>query len=304
MLVVICHGTEDRIMHIFRVFALMAGMTVLLALFGSWVGGSQGAILFLAIAAAMNFGMYWFSDRMVLRMYRARVIERKDAPELFDMVDRLRQTAGLPMPTVAIAASEQPNAFATGRNPANAVVCCTAGILKLVNREELEGVIAHELGHIKHRHMLVGTLAATMAGAIAMIGTMIRWGAIFGGGGRDDDGGGIIGLLAMSIVAPMAAAIMQMAISRQNEFVADRTASEITGRPLALAGALSKLDAYSRRVPMNVNPAAAQLAIVNPLAGAKGIGFLRLFSTHPPIEQRIAKLNEMAGRTEYSRTGV
>ncbi|HUF68773.1 MAG TPA: zinc metalloprotease HtpX [Longimicrobiales bacterium] len=291
-------------MHIFRVFALMAGMTVLLALFGSWVGGSQGAILFLAIAAVLNFGMYWFSDRMVLRMYRARVIERKDAPELFDMVDRLRQNAGLPMPTVAIAASEQPNAFATGRNPANAVVCCTAGILKLVNREELEGVIAHELAHIKHRHMLVGTLAATMAGAIAMIGTMVRWGAIFGGGGRDDDGGGIIGLLAMSIVAPMAAAIMQMAISRQNEFVADRTASEITGRPLALAGALAKLDAYSRRVPMNVNPAAAQLAIVNPLAGAKGSGFLRLFSTHPPTEQRIARLNELAGRTEYSRTGA
>jgi heat shock protein HtpX len=281
----------------------MAGLTILLVLFGQWFGGSQGAVLFLCIAAVMNFGMYWFSDRMVLRMYRAKVIERTDAPELFDMVDRLRQKADLPMPTVAIAASQQPNAFATGRNPANAVVCCTAGILQLVDRDELEGVIAHELGHIKHRHMLVGTLAATMAGAIAMLGSVVRWGAILGGG-RDDDNGGIIGLLAMSIVAPMAAAIMQMAISRQNEFVADRTAAGITGRPMALAGALSKLDAYSRRVPMNVNPAAAQLAIVNPLAGVRGMGLMKLFSTHPPTEDRIAKLKELAGQAEFTRVGA
>jgi heat shock protein HtpX len=253
----------------------------------------------------MNFGMFWFSDRMVLRMYRAKVIDRSDAPELFDMVDRLRQKADLPMPTVAIAASQQPNAFATGRNPANAVVCCTAGILQLVDRDELEGVIAHELGHIKHRHMLVGTLAATMAGAIAMLGSIVRWGAIFGGfGGRDDDNGGIVGLLVMAIVAPMAAAIMQMAISRQNEFVADRAAANITGRPLALAGALSKLDAYSRRVPMKINPAAAQLAIVNPLAGARGMGLMKLFSTHPPTEERIAKLKELAGQAEFTRVGA
>jgi heat shock protein HtpX len=290
-------------MHMFRVFGLMAGLTILLVLFGQWFGDSQGAVLFLCIAAVMNFGMYWFSDRMVLRMYRAKVIERTDAPELFDMVDRLRQKADLPMPTVAIAASQQPNAFATGRNPANAVVCCTAGILQLVDRDELEGVIAHELGHIKHRHMLVGTLAATMAGAIAMLGSVVRWGAILGGG-RDDDNGGIIGLLAMSIVAPMAAAIMQMAISRQNEFVADRTAAGITGRPMALAGALSKLDAYSRRVPMNVNPAAAQLAIVNPLAGVRGMGLMKLFSTHPPTEDRIAKLKELAGQAEFTRVGA
>jgi heat shock protein HtpX len=290
-------------MHTFRVFALMAGLTILLVLFGQWFGGSQGAVLFFCIAAVMNFGMYWFSDRMVLRMYRAKVIERTDAPELFDMVDRLRQKADLPMPTVAIAASQQPNAFATGRNPANAVVCCTAGILQLVDRDELEGVIAHELGHIKHRHMLVGTLAATMAGAIAMLGSVVRWGAILGGG-RDDDNGGIIGLLAMSIIAPMAAAIMHMAISRQNEFVADRTAANITGRPMALAGALSKLDAYSRRVPMNVNPAAAQLAIVNPLAGVRGMGLMKLFSTHPPTEDRIAKLKELAGQAEFTRVGA
>ena len=289
-------------MHMFRVFALMAGLTILFVLFGQWLGGSQGAILFLVIAAVMNFGMFWFSDRMVLRMYRAKVIERTDAPELFDMVDRLRQKADLPMPTVAIAASQQPNAFATGRNPANAVVCCTAGILQLVDRDELEGVIAHELGHIKHRHMLVGTLAATMAGAIAMLGSVVRWGAILGGG-RDDDNGGIIGLLAMSIIAPMAAAIMHMAISRQNEFVADRTAANITGRPMALAGALSKLDAYSRRMPMNVNPAAAQLAIVNPLAGVRGMGLMKLFSTHPPTEDRIAKLKELAGQAEFTRVG-
>jgi heat shock protein HtpX len=290
-------------MHLFRVFALMAGLTILFALFGQWVGGQQGAILFFAMAAVMNFGMYWFSDRMVLRMYRAKEIERTDAPELYDMVDRLRQQAGLPMPTVAIAASQQPNAFATGRNPANAVVCCTAGILQLVDRQELEGVIAHELAHIKHRHMLVGTLAATMAGAVAMLGTMVRWGAIFGGFGRDDDGGGIVGLLVMSIVAPLAAMIMQMAISRQNEFVADRTAAQITGQPMALAGALTKLDAYSRRVPMNVNPAAAQLAIVNPLAGVRGLGVMKLLSTHPPTEERIAKLRELAGQSGRTRVG-
>jgi len=292
-------------MRMFRVFALMAGLTALLAVFGGAVGGRQGALLFFILAAVMNFGMYWFSDRMVLRMYRARVIDRQDAPELYEMVDRLRQRAGLPMPTVAIAASQQPNAFATGRNPENAVICCTAGILQLVDRNELEGVLAHELGHVKHRHMLVGTLAATMAGAIAMLGSMVRWGAILGGfGGRDDDGGGLFGMLAMAIVAPIAAAVMQMAISRQNEFVADRAAAEITGRPRDLASALTKLEGYSRRIPMRVNPAAAQLAIVNPLAGSRGFGMLRLFSTHPPTAERIAQLEQLAQLPEFNRAGA
>ena len=290
-------------MQMLKILVLMAGLTALFVVLGGAVGGQQGAMLFFLIAAAMNFGMYWFSDRMVLRMYRARKIERGDAPELYDMVDRLRQNAGLPMPTVAIAASQQPNAFATGRNPKNAVVCVTAGILQLVNREELEGVIAHELAHIKHRHMLVGTLAATMAGAVAMIGSVVRWGAIFGGfGGRDRDDG-LLGMLAMAIVAPIAAAIMQMAISRQNEFVADRTGAMISGRPLGLAGALKKLDAYAHRIPMQVNPAAAQLAIVNPLSGSR-MGMLRLFSTHPSTEDRVSRLQELSRHPDFERLGA
>jgi len=287
-------------MQAMRVFLLMTGLTLLLVLLGGAVGGRSGAMLFFVIAAVMNFGMYWFSDRVVLRMYRAKVIDRADAPELYDMVDRLRQRAGLPMPTLAIAASQQPNAFATGRNPANAVVCCTAGILQLVSREELEGVLAHELAHVKHHHMLVGTLAATMAGAVAMIANVVKWGAIFGMGGRDRDGDNIFGLLAVAIVAPIGAAIMQMAISRQNEFQADRTGAAISGRPLALAGALRKLDAQAHRIPMQVNPAAAQLAIVNPLAGNRGIGLLRLFSTHPPTEERVAKLQQLAADPAFA----
>src|SRR5690554_4239377 len=200
-----------------KVFMLMAGLTALLVVLGGAIGGQSGATLFFVLAAVMNFGMYWFSDRLVLRMYRARVVGPEQAPELYEMVDRLRRRAGLPMPTVAVAPSEQPTAFATGRNANNAVVCCTAGILRLVSKDELEGVIAHELAHIKHRHMLVGTLAATMAGAIAMIGNIVKWGAIFGGFGHDDDGANPIALLAMAIVAPIAAMVIQFAISRQNE---------------------------------------------------------------------------------------
>ncbi len=284
-----------------KVFMLMAGLTALLVVLGGAIGGQSGATVFFVFAAVMNFGMYWFSDRLVLRMYGARVVGPQEAPELYEMVDRLRRRAGLPMPTVAIAPSEQPNAFATGRNVNNAVVCCTAGILRLVSKDELEGVIAHELAHIKHRHMLVGTLAATMAGAIAMIGNIVKWGAIFGGFGRsdDDDGGNPIALLAMAIIAPIAAMVIQFAISRQNEFQADRTAARISGKPLALAGALKRLEAYAHRIPMEVNPAAAQLAIVNPLAGQRGLGMLRLFSTHPPTEQRVARLEALAGDPSF-----
>ncbi len=281
-------------MQTVRVFMLMAGLTALLVVLGGFLGGQQGATVFFVIAAIMNFGMYWFSDRLVLRMYRAKVIERDDAPDLYDMVDRLRKRAGLPMPTVAVAPSEQPNAFATGRNARNAVVCCTAGILKLVDRAELEGVIAHELAHIQHRHMLVGTIAATMAGAIAMLGRVLQWGAIFGMG-RDDDGPNPLALIVMAIVAPLAAIIIRSAISRQHEFQADRTAAQISGNPRALAGALNKLEGFSRRIPMDVNPAAAQLAIVNPLAGRRGLGLLQLLSTHPPTAERVARL-EALGR--------
>ncbi len=281
-------------MQLLKTFVLMAGLTALLVVLGGYFGGRQGAILFFVIAALMNFGMFWFSDRAVLRMYRARIIGPDDAPELYRMVDRLRQRADLPMPTLALAASEQPNAFATGRSRNKAVVCVTAGLLKLVRRRELEGVIAHELAHIKHNHMLVSTVAATMAGAIALLATVARWGAILGGG-RDGDRNPFA-LIVMSIVAPLAAIIVQMAISRANEFQADRTGAQIAGTPDGLAGALRRLDGYSRKIPMEVNPAAAQLAIVNPLAAAGRGGLTRLFRTHPSTQERVARLRELRGR--------
>ncbi|MEX0891428.1 MAG: zinc metalloprotease HtpX [Gemmatimonadota bacterium] len=276
-----------------KVFVLMAGLTALLVVLGGSFFGQSGAVAFLVIAAVMNFAMYWWSDKAVLRMYKARIIGPEDAPELYAMVDRLRQRAELPMPVVAIAPQEQPNAFATGRNPEHAVVCCTAGILRLVDQDELEGVLAHELAHIKHRHMLVGTVAATMSGAIAMLGRVAMWGAILGGG--RDRGGNPFGALVMMIVAPLAAMLIQFAISRQNEFQADRTAALLTGRPMKLAGALQKLDNYAKRIPMDVNPAAAQLAIVNPLRGG---GASRLFSTHPATEARVERLAALENSPE------
>jgi heat shock protein HtpX len=280
-----------------KVFGMMAGLTALLVVFGGYFGGQNGAVLVFILAAAMNFGMYWFSDSVVLRMYKARKIEPGDAPELYQMVDRLRQRAELPMPVVAVAPSEQPNAFATGRNPQNAVVCVTAGILRALPPKELEGVIAHELAHIKHRHMFTGTMAATMAGAVGMLATMARWGAIFAGG-RDSERNPL-GLIVMSIVAPLAAMIIQFAISRQNEFQADATGARIAGDPLALAGALQNLERSAKRIPMEVSPAGAHLAIVNPLASIRGGGVMGLFRTHPPTEERVEKLREQAERGDY-----
>lgn len=274
-----------------KVFILMAGLTALLVVLGGWLGGQQGAVLFLVIAAVMNFGMFWFSDRAVLRMYRARIIGPDDAPHLYRMVDDLRRRAGLPMPTVAIADKDQPNAFATGRSHKKAVVCVTTGLLRLINTRELEGVVAHELAHIRHNHMLVSTVAATMAGAIGLLASVARWGAILGGGRGSDRN--IFELLLMSIIAPLAAMIVQMAISRANEYQADRTGARIAGRADGLANALHKLERYSRQLPMNVNPAAAQLAIVNPLAGIRGGGLTGLFRTHPPTEDRIARLRQL-----------
>lgn len=274
-----------------KVFLLMAGLTALLVVFGGYLGGTNGALLFFGMAAAMNFAVYWWSDRAVLKMYRARVVGPDDAPDLYRMVDRLRRRAGLPMPAVAIAPSDQPNAFATGRNHEHAVVCVTTGILRLLPADELEGVVAHELAHIRHRHMLVGTVAATIAGAIALLASVARWGAIFGLGGRNGDRN-IVGLLILAIVAPIAAMIIQFAISRQNEFVADRTGAEISGNPMSLARALERIESYARQIPMEVNPAAAQLATVNPLAGAEGVA--TLFRTHPPTEERVARLRTLA----------
>ena len=270
-----------------KVFGLMAGMTALFGALGAYFGGQSGMLMALLFAGGMNFFMYYKSSSMVLRMYNAHVIDRAAAPDLYDMVDRLRQRAGLPMPTVAIAPHEQPNAFATGRNAEHAVVCVTEGILRLVSREELEGVIAHELAHIKNRDMLLQTFTATMAGAIGMIANF----AFFMGRGDDDGPNPIVAILTM-LLAPIAAGLIQAAISRQREFKADAVGAEIAGRPAGLASALVKLDSYAKRIPMNVAPAAAPLAQVNPLQ-AHGGGIGSLFSTHPPTEQRVAKLQAM-----------
>jgi len=274
-------------MQMLKVVGLMSGLTMLLVAAGGYFGGSTGAILMFGIALVMNVGSYWFSDRVVLKMYKAQVIEHDDAPELYAMVERLAQRAGLPMPVVAISPQDQPNAFATGRDPEHGVVCFTRGILQALNEAELEGVTAHELAHIKHRHMLVGTIAATMAGAVTMIAAIARWGLIFAGG-RDGDRNPLA-ILAMAIVAPIAAMIIQFAISRQNEYQADRTAAEIVGSPNGLASALQRLDATAKQIPMDVNPAGASLAIVNPFSG-RGRGLMGLMSTHPPMEKRIEAL--------------
>jgi heat shock protein HtpX len=271
-----------------RVFVLMAGLTALFGAVGGALGGQTWMVGALLFAAVMNVVMYWSSSKMVLRMYGARVVGPQQAPELYEMVDRLRQRANLPMPTVAIAPHEQPNAFATGRNPENAVVCVTEGILRLITRDELEGVIAHELAHIKNRDMLLQTMTATLAGAIS---NLAHFGLFFGG--RDDEGGSPYAGILMAILAPIAAMMIQFAISRQREFKADAVGAEICGRPLALAGALTKLDNYARRIPMNVAPAAAPLAQVNPLA-AYGGGISKLFSTHPPTAERVNKLEALA----------
>ncbi len=274
-------------MQLMKVFGLMGVMTALFVLAGNYIGGSAFAMLFFAIAVVMNVGAFWFSDRAVLKMYEAKVIGPEDAPDLYRMVDRLRQRADLPMPVVAIAPQAQPNAFATGRSPEKAVVCVTIGLMNSVDARELEGVIAHELAHIKHRHMLVGTLAAVMAGAITLVGSILRWGFILGGG-RDDDGNPLVAL-AMAILAPIAAVIIQMAISRQNEFQADATAVRISGDKAGLQSALRRIESAAQRVPMDVNPAAAHMAIINPFSGARGM-MRSLFSTHPATEDRIAAI--------------
>jgi heat shock protein HtpX len=282
---------SEKPMQMLRIAGLMTGLTILLVAAGAWFGGQGGAMLMFVIAAAMNLGSYWFSDRAVLRMYRARTVDREEAPELYSMVEHLARRAGLPMPTVAISPQPQPNAFATGRSPEKGVVCFTQGILQALSREELEGVTAHELAHIKHRHMLVSAIAATMAGAITMLAVVARWGAIFAGGRGSDRNP--IALLVMSLVAPLAAAVVQMTISRQNEFQADRTGAEIAGTPSGLANALRRMDAYADRIEMDVNPAGASLAIVNPLRGRRAAGLGKLFLTHPPIEERIQRLRAM-----------
>ena len=269
-----------------KVFVLLAGLTALFMAIGQAVGGAAGMWIALLLAAGLNFFMYWSSASMVLRAYRARIVDEREAPELYAMVDRLRQRAGLPMPTLAIAPHAQPNAFATGRNPEHAVVCVTEGILGALTREQLEGVLAHELAHVKNHDMLLQTVSATMAAAISNLAHLT-----FFLGGRDEDSNPLAGL-AMMILAPIAAMLLQMAISRQREFKADAVGAEISGRPLALAGALETLERGAHRIPMRVAPAVAPLAQVNPLA-AFGGGLAKLFSTHPPTAERVARLRAM-----------
>jgi heat shock protein HtpX len=272
----------------------MVGLTVLLVFIGGAFGGRQGMILAFIFAFVMNMSSYWFSDKIVLRMYNAREVTEAESPTLWSVTHDLALKMNMPMPKVYIIPSEAFNAFATGRNPKHAAVAATQGILRLLSREELEGVMAHELGHVRNRDILIGTIAATIAGAISMIANFAQWAMIFGGfGGRrdDDEGrGGLITGIAMIIVAPIAAALIQMAISRSREYEADATGAKICGNPLWLANALRKLHAGTQRVTIDANPATAHMFIVNPLRGG---GLTSLFSTHPPMEERIARLESM-----------
>lgn len=272
-------------MNWFKTFLLMGALTALVVLIGDWIGGSQGMVLAFGFAILMNFGAYWFSDKIVLSTYGAQEVTESQAPELFGIVRRLVVNAGIPMPKVYIIPADQPNAFATGRNPDHAAVAVTEGIMRLLDEQELEGVLAHELAHIKNRDILIATIAATIAGAIMMLSRF----AFFFGGRDDEDRNPLVMLIAI-IVAPIAAMLIQLAISRQREYGADESGAQICGKPLALASALAKLERGKERIPMDANPATAHMFIVNPFS-AQGIA--TLFSTHPPIPDRIARLERM-----------
>jgi len=279
-------------MNVFKTVFFLTLLTLLLILVGGWIGGREGMVIAFSIALVMNFVTYWFSDRIVLAMYKAKQVTRADYPKLFTIVSNLSTKAGLPMPKVYVMPVVTPNAFATGRDPSHAAVAATEGIIRLLSDDELEGVIAHELSHVRNRDTLVMTAVATIAGAIYMISDMARFAMIFGGRGDDDrDGGNPMAALALIILAPIAATLIQLAISRSREYMADDSGADICGRQLSLANALRKLHGYSRRMPMDANPVTAHMFIVNPLTGR---GFLSLFSTHPPIERRIARLEELA----------
>ncbi len=270
---------------------LLGSLTGLIVLIGRYFGGNSGMVIAFIFAILMNFGSYWFSDKVVLRLYKARKLSSQEAPELYALVSRLAQSASLPMPRICLIPSEAPNAFATGRNPQHAVIAVTQGILRLLNTSELEGVLAHEIAHIKDRDILISSIAATLAGVIMMIASMARWAAIFGGlGGSDDDDGGILGFIVLAFLAPLAAIVIQLAISRSREYLADSTGAKIAGNPLGLASALEKLDYASKKMPLKVNPATSHLFIVNPLSGKS---FKSLFSTHPPVAERVKRLRSL-----------
>ena len=270
---------------------LLIVMTAIIVALGGVFGGTRGTILAFVIAMVMNVGSYWFSDKLVLSMYGAKPIAESDAPGLYSLVGRLASEAGLPMPKLYVMPNDQPNAFATGRNPSHAAVAVTDGLMRILDRDEVEGVIAHELAHVKNRDILISTIAATLAGAIMMLAQIARFAAIFGGRDDRDEGGGMIGLLAMIIVAPIAAMLLQLAISRSREYQADATGARISGKPMGLAHALLKLDRSAQAMPSDASPATAHMFIVNPLRGG---GISSLFSTHPPIPERVQRLQGMA----------
>ncbi len=268
---------------------LMAALTAVFMVAGQTLGGSSGMVFALVMALGMNFFAYWFSDKMALKMSGALEVSPSESPDLHQMVTQLASRADLPKPRVYMIHQDTPNAFATGRNPSHAAVAVTTGLLQILKKDELEGVLAHELGHIKNRDILISSIAATMAGAISYMASMAQWAMIFGGGRSDEDngGGGIVGTLAMMILAPLGASLIQMAISRSREYQADAAGAAICGHPRSLASALQQLENFNRRRPMNVNPATAQMYIVNPLTGGQ---LANLFSTHPPIQERIKRL--------------
>jgi heat shock protein HtpX len=278
-------------MNRFKTAVLLTALTLLLVAMGGAIGGRGGMMFAFFIACAMNFFSYWFSDKIVLRMYGAQEITEVQNPMFYGIVRNLSARAGLPMPKVYMIPSDSPNAFATGRNPEHAAVAATEGIMRILTPEELEGVMAHEMSHVANRDILISTIAATIAGAISMLGNMLQWAAIFGSRSDDDEGGGWGGL-AMAIIAPIAAMLIQLAVSRSREYLADESGARMCGHPLALANALRKLESGSRMLPMqDARPATAHLFIVNPLTAS---GLMQLFSTHPPMEERIARLERMA----------
>jgi heat shock protein HtpX len=276
----------------FKTAFLLTALTLLLMAIGRAFGGQNGMFIALAFAVVMNFVSYFYSDKIALSMYRAQPASLEELPRVYAVVERLSQKMGIPMPKIYVIPTDSPNAFATGRNPQHASVAATRGILQLLNDEELEGVLAHELGHVSNRDILISSVAATIAGAITMIASMGRWAMIFGGfgGDRDRRDGGGLAALFMLIVAPIAATLIQLAVSRSREYEADATGAHLTGNPYALASALRKIDAYARRIPLQANPSTAHLFIIQPFLGVNAGMFASLFSTHPPIEKRIERL--------------